>query len=602
MIDPVDAAVVRAALVSAAREAFAQFQRTAMLPILYESNDFSISIFDDRLELIADAPGVPEFVGSLSASLEAVLERFGGSAQFRRGDVLIANEPHLTGAHPPDALLLAPAFAGEILVGYCGMRAHMGDLGGRSTCPVDASTVWEEGLQLPPSLLVAAGKPNEGLLAVVASNTRQPREVTGNLRSGAAAMTRGAGKIGSLVDRFGVATYRVAVDQLLDAAEHEARDLLDAIPDGEYSASEMVELPDGAAAVPIQCLVRVKGSDITIDVTGSAPEQPCSLNVPLPQTISACRLSLKRLTTQDTMTANSGEQRMLTVVAPEGCIFNARPPAGCFMMANTASLLGEMVVNVLSPLLPSRRMAQSGGNTTGFLGWMPSGPRGKPTEVDDLAAIGYGATPERDGMNALLYHSLAGMEVASGEVIEARANVSKRRLELVTDSGGPGRRRGGLGTRTEWQVHDYVTLQVQAQKTENVGGLGLAGGGPAGGSNTVVIDPGAANERILGMTADIEAPAGITIVMNGAGGGGYGDPMEREIEAVEDDVRDGYVSIDAAAEHYGVVFSERTGRVDEGATRALREAALKNGDDEEMEDAARELRESDQRVATERKP
>jgi N-methylhydantoinase B len=449
--------------------------------------------------------------------------------------------------------------------------------------------------------LVAAGTPNEGLLGVVASNTRQPREVTGNLRSGAAAMTRGAGKIGAIVDRFSLATYRAAVDQLLDAAEHEARELLDAIPDGEYGASELVELPDGAAAVPIQCLVRVEGSDITVDVTGSAPEQPCSLNVPLPMTISACRLALKRLTTQDTITANSGEHRMLTVVAPEGCILNARPPAGCFMMAQAASLLGEMVVNVISPvMMPSRRVGQTGGNTTGFLGWMPNGPRGRPTEVDDLAAIGYGATPDQDGMNALIYHSLSGMEVASGEVIETRANVSKRRLELVTDSGGPGRRRGGLGTRTEWQVHDYITLQVQAQKTENVGGLGLDGGGPARGSNDVVLDPGTANERALGMTADIQAPAGITIVMNGAGGGGYGDPMEREIDAVEDDVLDGYVSIEAAADHYGVVISARTGRVDHEATSALRQAAGNNETGEEPEDGSGEVRKFDGPIATER--
>ncbi len=586
MIDPVDAAVVRAALVSAAREAFAQFQRTAMLPVLYESRDFSISVFDDRLNLVADAPGVPEFVGSLSAALEPVLDKFGGAARFRRGDVLIANEPHLTGAHPPDALLLAPAFAGDLLVGYCGMRAHNGDMGGRSSCPINAKSIWEEGLQLPPALLLAAGKPNETLLGIVSSNSRQPREVTGNLRSGAAAMTRGAEKIGSVVERFGLATYRTAVDQLLDAAEHEARSLLEAIPDGEYRASTVVELPDGAPPAPIKCLVRVDGSDITIDVSGSSPEVPCSLNVPLPQTISSCRLALKRLTTQGQMTANSGEHRMLTVVAPEGSIFNAQSPSGCFMMANTASLLGEMVVNVISPEMPTRRMAPTGGNTTGFLGWMPEGPRGLPREADDLAAIGYGATPDQDGMSALYYHSLAGMEVASGEVLEARANVSKRRIELVTDSGGFGRRRGGLGTRTEWQFHSDALLQVQAQKTENIGGFGLAGGGPAGGRNDVIIEPGTKNERSLGMTADIELGAGGTVVMNGAGGGGYGNPLEREIEAVEDDILDGYVSIEAAAEHYGVVISKETGRVDQDATRALREASGNDAASEELEGEA----------------
>jgi N-methylhydantoinase B len=222
-------------------------------------------------------------------------------------------------------------------------------------------------------------------------------------------------------------------------------------------------------------------------------------------------------------------------------------------------------------------------------------------EVDDLAAIGYGATSDQDGMNALMYHSLAGMEVASGEVLETRANVSKRRIELVTDSGGYGRRRGGLGTHTVWQLHSDALLQVQAQKTETVGAFGLDGGGPAGGSNEVIVEPGTPRERSLGMTADTELPAGGTVVMNGAGGGGFGNPLEREIEAVEDDVLDGYVSVEAAAEHYGVVISEETGRVDQEATRALREALADADAGEETIGEVAELRGSERQLSTERK-
>ena len=596
MSDPIDTAVVRAGLVAAAREAFAQFQRTAMLPILYESKDFSISVFDDRLNLVADAPGVPEFVGSLSASLASVLAKFGGGVQLREGDVVIANEPFLTGAHPNDALLLAPAFAGDLLAGYCGMRAHMGDLGGPSTAPVGARTIYDEGLLLPPCLLVGAGKPNEIVLGVIEANSRQPREVSGNLRSGAAAMIRSARKIGSLVDRYGFVTYRAAVDQLLDAAEHEVRELLRAIPDGDYQASEMLELPDGEGRVPLQCEVTVKGSDITVDVTGSAPQQPCSLNVPLPQTISACRLALKRLTTQDSITANSGEHRMLRVVAPSGCIFNAQAPASSFMMANTASLLGEMIVTAVSAAMPSRQMAQSAGNTTGFLGWMEESRLGRPVEVDELAGIGYGATPDSDGMNALMHFCLAGMELSSGEETESRVHASKRRMELVVDSGGAGRRRGGLGTRIEWQFHRDVIVTTQAQKTQDLGGYGLAGGGPAGGRNDVILDPGSDQERSLGMAGDTHVAAGATVIANGAGGGGYGDPMTREVSKVEEDVLDGYVSIAMAAKQYGVVISERTGRVDAAATQALRDASRPDSNNHKSDQEPAE----DDWVATER--
>ncbi len=547
-----------------------------MLPYLYEAKDFSVSVFDDRLNLIADAPGVPEFVGSLSASIEAVLAGFDRGVQLRPGDVVVANEPYLTGAHPNDALLLAPAFAGDLLVGYCGIRAHMGDLGGLSSFPVAARTIFEEGLLLPPMLLVAAHRPNDVVFSVIEANSRQPREVAGNFRSAAGAVVRGAEKIGTLVDRYGLVVFRAAVAQLLDAAEHQARELLDRIPDGDYRVSEMLELPDEAGRVPLHCVVRVEGSDVTVDVTGSAGEQACSLNVPLPQTLSACRLALKRLTTQDGTTANSGEYRMLNVIAPLGSIFNARTPASSYMMATTASLLSEMIVTAVSAVMPSRQMAQSGGHTTGFMGWMPQSLSHRSMEVDDLAPIGYGATPDRDGMSAALHFCLAGMEIASGEVLESRAYVSRRSIELVADSGGPGRRRGGLGTRTVWEFHRDTLLTTQAQKTQHLGGDGLAGGESAGGRNDVVINPGRDGERTVGMVSDVQLLAGDTIAVNGAGGGGYGDPLDRDVAEVEEDVRDGYVSLEAAADRYGVVISASTETVDARATVALREALRSN--------------------------
>ena len=289
--------------------------------------------------------------------------------------MLIANEPHLTGAHPPDAVLLAPAFAGDLLVGFCGMRAHMGDLGGRSTCPIDAKTMWEEGLQLPPSLLIAAGKPNEVLLggrrselAAAARGDRQPP-----LRRGGDDAERRARSARSSIATASLPTAPPSTSCSMPPSTRPGS-CSRRFPTASTAPRRWSSCRTAPARSRSSAWCAVEGSDVTVDVTGSAPEQPCSLNVPLPQTIAACRLALKRLTTQDTMTANSGEHRMLTVIAPEGCIFNAQPPAGCYMMANTASLLGEMIVNLISAAMPSRQMAESGGNTTGFLGWMHERP------------------------------------------------------------------------------------------------------------------------------------------------------------------------------------------------------------------------------------
>jgi N-methylhydantoinase B len=571
--DPIDAAVVRAGLVSTAREVFNSFQRTAMSPQLYEAKDFSISVFDDRLNLVADAPGLPEFVGSLSVALEAMVSEFDDGAALAPGDVIVANDPYVTGGHPADSALIAPAFVGERLVGYVGIRAHVGDLGAINNYPVNSSSVYDEGLRLPPTLICEAGKANERLLAIVATNSRQPHETVGNYRAAAAALTKGTEKVSALAERFGLETYHAAVDQLLDASEHRCRELLSGIPDGTYEATQTLELiGPGQPEVPLHCSVEVSGSDITVDVSRSVDQQPGALNVPLPQTLAACRLALKRLTTQDEVTANSGEYRMLSVVAPPGNIFNAQSPAGSFVMATTASLLGEMVVSALSATMPSRLSAQSGGHTTGFLAWMPEGPRGRPEFLDDIAPIGYGATPSSDGMDALLHFCLAGMELASGEIMEVRCLVAKRRIELVTDSGGAGKHRGGVGTYTEWQLDTDASMMIQAQKTKVIGGAGLAGGMPAGGSNLVILNPGSSGAKTMPMDGGLTARSGDRIAMHGAGGGGYGDPFERTIEAVESDLLNELISPEAALETYGVVVSAETGLADRDATAELRSA------------------------------
>lgn len=571
MADPVDAAVIRAGLVSTAREVFGLFQRTAMLPHLYEARDFSISVFDDRLNLVADAPGLPEFVGSLSVALEVMLADFGGGADLVPGDVVVCNDPFLTGGHPADAAIFAPAFTEDGIVGYCGLRAHIGDLGATDSDPAHARSVFDEGLRLPPTLLVGAGAFREQLLDVIAWNSRLPRETVGNFRSAASVVARGAEKIAAIVSRFGREDYHAAVDQLLDASEAEARELIARIPDGVYTATETLELVDPpGGSVRLECAVEITGSDMTVDVSGSAAQVDCALNVPLPQTHAACRLAIKRLTTQDAVTANSGEYRMLRVIAPPGCVFNAQSPVATYMMATTASLLGEMVVTALSAHMPSRLMAQSGGHTTGFMSLMDDSPGGGPVLVSDVAPIGYGATPDGDGMDALLHFCLAGMELAGAEVIESRALIVKRRIALVPDSGGAGRFRGGLGTVTEWELLTDAMLTIQAQKTREIGGRGLAGGHAAGGRNDVVINPGRPDERSLRIAGQVRVRRGDVIAMHGAGGGGYGDPHERPVEAVVADVADGYVSLRAAAEVYGVVIDPASGLADEAATREAR--------------------------------
>jgi N-methylhydantoinase B len=563
-------AVVRASLVAVAGEIFTVFKRTTLLPILYEVHDFGVSLFDDRLNLIADAPGVPEFVGSLDFALRAILETFDGRDALGPGDVIITTHPFLTGNHPADASMIVPVFLDGSVVGYCGLKAHMGDLGAKDTYPCNSMSMYEEGLLIPPTKLYAAGIRSEVLASLIEANSRMPRETLGDILAGAAALRVGAEKFAGLVARFGHDVYRASVDQLLEQGEHDVRSVIETLADGVYVTEDWLDdngIEDGT--VPLRCTVTISGSDMVVDTTGSADQQPGAFNSTLPMTIAACRLALKRLTTEDRIPSNSGEHRPLTVVAPPRSIFNATPPAATFQMALTAQRLGELVIAALGPAAGGRIPAPSAGDATFMSGVMASDSGGL-VFLDGMAPIGYGATATEDGMSALFHFPLAGLKLASAEVTEVRAPLVLLKSELCQDSGGPGKRRGGLGTRLEWITRGEGTATLFAEKLTSPVVVGQDGAEAAPQRNLILVNPGSSEEIRAGKRADARVDAGATIVIQGGSGSGYGDPWEREPDLVAEDVRQGYVSFEAASRSYGVVLDPESLEVDVTETARIR--------------------------------
>lgn len=563
--DPISSAVVRAGLVSTAQEVFLAFERAAMHPTIYEAHDYSVSVFDDRFNLVADAAGLPEFVGSLGFAVEFVAEQIGKKGGFEEGDVAVANDPFDTGAHPPDIAVIAPAFFGGRVVGYCAVRGHMGDLGMKDPYPTDSTSVFEEGLLLPPVKIMKRGEMQEVLFDVIAANSRVPRECVGNLRAAVNAALQGAGKIAAVLEEHGIDVYRAAIDELLDRGEHEVRAVLEEIADGDYYGDGWLEQGDEKESVPLHCKVTIEGSEMTVDVSASGPQQTGPVNATFPHTVSACRLALKRLSTEDGLTANAGEHRPLTVIAPAGSVFNAIRPAPTFLLHSATSQLTEMIVTCLAPALPDRLPAPSAGSATGFSSWLDIA--GQWTEFDDLAPIGLGATAAGDGPNALQNPCIAGIALAEAEPWEARAPVVKVGSELVCDSGGAGRSRGGLGSRVAWRFDvEPLSINTTGQRVYHRIEGGLAGGLPGGGTNEAELLRADGRVERFGIRTEIPVGPGDVIVINGAGGGGYGDPLERDAELVQTDVREGYVSIDAALEAYGVVLDAESLEIDDEAT------------------------------------
>jgi N-methylhydantoinase B len=568
-LDPITFAVMRAGFSSAAEDMYRTFKRTAMLPILYEFNDFGMSIFDDRLNMIADAPGLPIFVGSLDGCIEQTVRGIGGVDALEPGDILINNHPYLTAGQPADLAVIQPIFALDELVGYAALRGHMGDMGAMGIYPTNSTEIYQEGTLIPPLKLYAAGTLNETITAIVTANSRLPRETVGSILAGAGALRAATSKMIAIVEKHGLEAYRAAVAAELAHGERVARAAIERIPDGEYVVEEYLDdngITD--APVPLRVALRVSGSDVTIDLTGSAPEQVSAMNCPWGYTLTTCRFALKRLTTPD-LPANGGQFRPLELIAPEGTIFNPRPPAGCFIGAWTSMRLSDMIVRAAAQAMPDTVPASNGGDLVQILAYIrPVGGSGW-SFFADLGSIGHGGHGGGDGMSTLIHPIEAGAENIPTELAEARMPVIKRRYELIPDSGGAGTHRGGLAAEVELEFTGEGTAVVTAERSRVEDVHGLAGGLPAPYKNSVIVFPGTEREERLGKKSEIPIRPGDRVIVRPAGGGGWGDPRARDPEAVARDVRAGYVTRAEGERTYAVVL-DGEGDVDAHATAALR--------------------------------
>ena len=577
VLDPITFAVVRNSLLSAAREMFAVFKRTTMLPVLYESNDFGMSIYDARLNLIAEAPGLPLFVGSLDHCIAVTLEEIGGVGALREGDILVNNHPYLTAGHPADMVLIEPVFYDSRLVAFSALRAHMGDLGAKGLYPTDSTDVFQEGTIFPALKLYDAGDLNEVIVKVVRANSRLPLETVGNILAGVGALRAGSRVVRDVVSKYGEMTYFAVVDELLDHGERVARRGLEQITDGIYAFEDLID-DDGVrpgSPVRIRCAVTIRGSDMTIDLTGSDPEQLGPINCPWGYSLTACRYVLKRLVTPD-IPPNGGEHRVLALIAPEGTLFNPVPPAACHLGWLGALRLTDLIVDALAPALPDRIPAENSGDILEIIGLLKDPTTGRLSMFEDGAPLGHGAIRGKDGMSALHHPIQAGVQNYPAELLETRMPVLRWRQELIQDSGGAGAFRGGLAATGEYELLGDGLLIVIVDKARASHVRGLFGGMSPPDPNEVVLFPTTDREIRLGKKSDIPVRRGDRLISRPSGGGGYGPPTDRDPERVRWDVLNGYVSRDAAERLYGVKLTS-DGDIDAEKTAAARRALSSAG-------------------------
>jgi len=537
-LDPVTLEILWSRLIGVANEQAAALMRTSFTPIVRESGDLSAAVFDVEGRMLAQAvTGTPGHINALATGMRHFLATF-PPGELRPGDVLITNDPWQTSGQLNDLSVVTPVFRDRQLVGFFGNTCHAVDIGGRGLS-ADASEVFEEGLWIPVTKLYDRGRPNEELLKLLAANVRAPDEVLGDLHAQVAGNQVGADRLLEYLKEFGLADLASLGAEVLGRSERALRDSISALPDGEHR--HVIHCDGIEEPIEIRCLLRITGDRLEVDYSGTSPQSASGMNVVLNYTRAYTSYALKCAICPE-VPHNDGSFRPILITAPEGSILNARFPAPVAARHIIGQALPHAVFGALSQVIPDRVMAEGSGNV-----WLTTvrGAGSKRFVTVIFNAGGTGARPGLDGLSTTSFPS--GIATAPVEVIETTSPIVFRRKELRTDSGGPGRYRGGLGQTIELEVRTgepyVVSVLCDRLKFPAQGYRGGSQGAPGGFVTSKGERPEPKHSRLL--------PAGTGFTLELPGGGGLQPASERDPAAIAEDVAEGLVSLEAATRHYG---------------------------------------------------
>jgi N-methylhydantoinase B len=581
-MDTVTFEIIRNGLYSIAREMKVAMMRTAGSPIIHSGGDASAAIFDSSMQLVAQGNDIPTMMGSAVISTKASVEAI-GVENLRPGDVIISNDVYLGGGnHQPDVQLTRPVFFDGRIIAYTMTRGHWVDIGG--TAPGSFTPVtWDvhaEGLRIPPVLLYRDEKPVKDIFNLIVRNTRDVDNRTLDINAQYAGTFVGAQRIVEMAAKFGVEALTRSMEQALDYSERLMRARIERIPDGVYEGEDFIEPVQATdwptELLPVKVRITVDGDRMIFDYTGSSKQVRGGVNCPFSVTCNSTWFTVKAIT-DHTIPINQGCYRPVEIICPEGTILNCAYPASVVSgVTETSPRIIDMLLKTLSKALPNRVVAQSNDAACSgiFSGADPDARRSRSfgrqhVQHIDPHAGGYGARPMRDGVNGIRV-LVGNAGITSIEQVEHLVPLTVESWHLVTDSGGAGRWRGGLTSERAYTVgFDEATLTVIAERGR-VAPQGLFGGLEGGLFESSVIRADGTVETIPSKGAYVVVERNDRVFIRPAGGGGYGDPLEREPERVLRDVMDGYVSEKAARDLYGVLIDTETWTVDVTATKRAR--------------------------------
>jgi N-methylhydantoinase B len=566
-LDPITLAVVKSALDAIVDEMAYTVIRTARSEIIKDVMDYSAALCDAQGRMVAQAKTIAQHLGAVPDAMASVRAQFDGDLE--PGDVVIMNDPYEGGMHLPDVFMFMPIFHDGALQAFAVVIGHQTDMGGRvaGSNASDSTEIYQEGLRIPPVKFYERGTRSRTVARIIEKNVRVPERVLGDLGAQYAACRVGERELVKLLRRYGTATARGYLDELLDYAERLTRAEIARWPPGRYTFTDHLD-DDGFSdtPIPLTVTITVAGGRLTCDYTGSSPQVRAALNSTLSFTKSCTYLSVRSVLRQD-VPNNAGVFRCIDVIAPEGSILNPRLPGACAARALTGYRLLDVVLGALAQVVPDRvPAAGEGGNTVLSIGGYT--PQRRPFVIVDMICGAWGGRPDKDGIDAITNPS-QNMSNTPVEVLEAQHPIRIDEYALIPDSGGAGRYRGGLGLARQYTLlNPEATLQLRSDRMKFLP-YGLAGGRPARPTRNI-LNPGR-EARLMPGKFGITLRAGDTIRHEQPGGGGFGDPLTRDPAAVAADARAEKVTVAHAREAYGVVLDPVTLAVDPDATRAERE-------------------------------
>lgn len=550
--DVITTQLVRNALDSAAQQMKRVLIRTSFSPVVYEAYDFAVAIYDREIRMLAQSPTIPLFMGTMSFSLEAALEGVGGEAAVEPGDVILYNIPYGNGSHAPDMAIVMPAFYEDELVGYLVTKAHLTDIGAKNPFTSDSTDVFQEGLLFPGVKLYRRGELVPDILKILRANSRAPQAVEGDVMAEIASCRAGVDELLRILRRFGLQVFRDCVERMYDHGEAMTRDFIRQIPDGTYRATGHLDndgLDDEPIAYDIE--LTVEGDLVRFDLSGVPDANRGPMNCPFPAVVSVCRIVLAMLAGSEA--PNEGHFRPLEVITRAGSMFHPVLPQPSFMWGWPAESLLEAMFQALSEALPGVVPSGTAGDVAAAGVHTFDQESGELQVVFPRLPVGSGALPHADG--ATLYHPSVSMSrLSSAEIEEAKAPfVQIERWEFTPDSAGAGQFRGGMGWQLDMRVLTDVEMMTTIERTK-VPSWGQAGG-RCGQPNAVVL--GYPDGRTLSTrkVTGVPLPAQSVVSIRAGGGGGYGDPADREIDAVHRDLGAGLITEDRARALYPHAFA-----------------------------------------------